>query len=334
MDKMKINDRISRLAELAAGWETHEAVDPLERDLALEILRGLYADIKFAKPEPDGCAITEPEVLPEPAACDMPVQPVESENEIAWKDILGTEPVARVAPEPERIAEPEHAAKQEPQAVAEPELQSIAEPLPAPEHAPEAEDIPVRRRKVDPGVIRSLYGEPERRQQIIQEPEQEFAPIPEKPAAPVKEESTMESAKEPELQKEEPVIKAAPATDMKSTTLPAEAPQTPRSPILGDMNAGRQTLGETLRNGEKDMASKIAAAERRDLKQSIGINDKFLMIRDMFDGDANAFGDVIAYLDTFTDLDEAIIYIHDTYDWSADSDGVKLLVELLERKLG
>jgi hypothetical protein len=103
---------------------------------------------------------------------------------------------------------------------------------------------------------------------------------------------------------------------------------------LGDvMSGGRQTLGDTLGTGRTDMASRIAAAEASSLRSAIGLNDKFLMIRDMFEGSDAAFEEAIARLDEFGDLDEAIIYIHDTYDWSADSEGVKLLVELLERKL-
>jgi hypothetical protein len=149
------------------------------------------------------------------------------------------------------------------------------------------------RRTVDPAVIRTLYG-----------------------SEPI----TPKSQPEPETPKPQP-----------------ETPQhhTETSKItLGDvMSEGRQTLGEVLAAGRTDMASHIAASEASSLRSSIGLNDKFLMIRDMFAGDEGAYAEAIATLDEFTDLDEAIIYIHDTYDWSADSDGVKLLVELLERKL-
>lgn len=104
---------------------------------------------------------------------------------------------------------------------------------------------------------------------------------------------------------------------------------------LGDtLGSGRQTLGEVLRGGEKDVASQLAAAECSDLRSSIGLNDRFLMIRDMFDGDAGAFDAAIRRLDEFGDLDSAIIHIHETYHWSADSEGAARLVELLERKLG
>jgi hypothetical protein len=117
-----------------------------------------------------------------------------------------------------------------------------------------------------------------------------------------------------------------------------EASPTPesRTTLADAMAAGHRTLGETLRGGAPsgNVASHIAAAERSNLRRSIGLNDRFLMIRDMFNGDATAFDSAIARLDTFTDLDEAVIWMRDNYDWNAESKGVTLLIGLLERKLG
>ena len=38
-------------------------------------------------------------------------------------------------------------------------------------------------------------------------------------------------------------------------------------------------------------------------------------------------------LDGRDDLDDCIIYISENYDWNPSSDGVRFLMELLERKL-
>ena len=38
-------------------------------------------------------------------------------------------------------------------------------------------------------------------------------------------------------------------------------------------------------------------------------------------------------LNEFDDLDDCIIYISENYDWNPSSDGVRFLIELLERKL-
>ena len=69
------------------------------------------------------------------------------------------------------------------------------------------------------------------------------------------------------------------------------------------------------------------------MRHSIGINDRFLLIRDLFGGKAEEYERVIDELDAFTELDDAMIYIQENFEWNPDCDGATLLVELLERKL-
>ena len=81
------------------------------------------------------------------------------------------------------------------------------------------------------------------------------------------------------------------------------------------------------------MAEKIASADTTSLRGAIGLNDRFLMIRDLFGGDAAAFDTAISTLEEFTSLDDALLYINDNYDWNPQSRGAQMLVELLVRKL-
>ena len=82
---------------------------------------------------------------------------------------------------------------------------------------------------------------------------------------------------------------------------------------------------------QRRMAADLRA-ERLSLHRAIGINDKFLMIRDLFGGDGEAFDAALDALNGFGDLDDCMIYIAENYAWNANSDGAKLLMELLERK--
>ena len=70
-----------------------------------------------------------------------------------------------------------------------------------------------------------------------------------------------------------------------------------------------------------------------EIRKAIGLNDKFLMIRDLFGGDVNLYEDTITHLDQFEDLDECMIFIVENFRWNPDSEGAKLLVSLIERKL-
>ena len=103
--------------------------------------------------------------------------------------------------------------------------------------------------------------------------------------------------------------------------------------VLGEViNHDKQTLADTI-VPPRDMASELRRSEPvTDLRRAIGINDKFLMIRDLFDGDARAYEAALDKLDAFSDFDDCMIYIAENYAWNANSDGAKFLMELLERK--
>ena len=101
-------------------------------------------------------------------------------------------------------------------------------------------------------------------------------------------------------------------------------------------------LMDVLGGGKRVLADKAAEEELpttpfnriTDLRKAIGINDKFLMIRDLFGGDAELYNTTIDRLNAFGDLDDCMIYIAENFSWNPDSAGAKLLVSLIERKLG
>lgn len=107
-----------------------------------------------------------------------------------------------------------------------------------------------------------------------------------------------------------------------------------RETVLGDvMNHHVQTLGDTL-GAQGRTASEAVHGERiGDLRKAIGINDRFLMIRDLFAGDAEAFDLLIGEINAFDDLDDCMIHLAENYAWNPNSDGAKLLMELITRKL-
>ena len=98
------------------------------------------------------------------------------------------------------------------------------------------------------------------------------------------------------------------------------------------MAASTQTLADTIVTptalGEEINHSKIAS-----LRDGIGLNDKFLMIRDLFDGDDVAYDEAISALDELESMDDCMIHIIENYAWNPDSEGSKFIMQLLERKL-
>ncbi|MBQ3212434.1 MAG: hypothetical protein IJB40_02790 [Alistipes sp.] len=120
---------------------------------------------------------------------------------------------------------------------------------------------------------------------------------------------------------------------------PAEAPAVkPASVIeekpatLADAIPAPQTLADTIA-APTALAEEINHANLHSLRDGIGLNDKFLMIRDLFDGDGDAYEQAIDALDELETLDDCMIHIIENYAWNPDSEGSKFIMQLLERKL-
>lgn len=144
---------------------------------------------------------------------------------------------------------------------------------------------------------------------------------------------------EPKAQSTEPKAQPAEQSQPQSIVAPAEPKaqrvaqpiQPATQPRLGDVLRENVTV---LADAMYDDSQAVNAVTRiSDLRKAIGLNDKFLMIRDLFDGNAQRYEDTITTLNEFNDLDECIIYISENFVWDPASEGAKLLMSLIERKL-
>ena len=319
-----------------------------------------------AGPAPAEPAPAEPAPAePEPAPAEL--APVEPEPVAEPSGEFVPEPFsAEPEPEPKPELELEQQPQSDPQPVAAAELASEPEEEPEKSHyvAPTLfglEEETIRHRNKQ-RVIMSLY-DPAVETPARPEPAPKPAPAPaEAPApAPVVETPAPEvaasvpaevSAPEPEAVAGEPaavpeVSVAAPEFRKPvfgTVSEPEEEdepgfeeitlePAAPAGTVLGDIiNHDVQTLADTLA-APRDRASELRRSEPvTDLRRAIGINDKFLLIRDLFGGDGEAYEKAIGVLNDCADFDDCMIYIAENYAWNPNSDGVKLLMDLLERK--
>lgn len=86
-------------------------------------------------------------------------------------------------------------------------------------------------------------------------------------------------------------------------------------------------MGDVIAKGVTTLADKMAEEQPTapfnritDIRKAIGLNDKFLMIRDLFGGDVNLYEDTINHLNEFDDLDECMIFIVENFRWNPDSE--------------
>ncbi len=359
-------------AEPVRAGTPSEEPEPVSLDLggalALDPDLGIFPEEAVSEPEPSVAVpeplaaepiVAEPEIqaveiesepavepAPEPAPEPLPEPAAAAESAAAPLDESASQPAAEAAPEAARpveatlfdLGETSHRRKQRvimslygvsaPEPVSEPRPKPAQEPSrkPAPESIPEP--APAPEPEAAPEPTSELTSEPT--PELVLEPALE--PVPELVIEP-EPEPELESQPEPELESQpEPESEPQPvAAEPELVVEPVPVPEP--VPVLGEViNHDVQTLSDTL-GPRRDRAAELRRLEPvDDLERAIGINDKFLMIRDLFGGDGAAYDRAIRTLNAFDDLDDCMIYIAENYSWNAASDGARLLMELLERK--
>ena len=177
-------------------------------------------------------------------------------------------------------------------------------------------------------VIMSLYGGsvPELRSEEKVEKPAEPKPVEPTPAP-------IEEPEKPEPQKEEQHIESA-------TVAPVSVAE--RIAAAQADAQGQQVLGEVIGAGTTTLAEAVAASQPivqtvqndrvNSLRNALGINDRFILIRDLFGGDGEAFERAIDELDAFEDFNECLVYMS-AYRWNPNCDGARMLMDLVTRKL-
>lgn len=346
MNCKTITERLKRVAAIVDSWKDESGVPQIERDIALGELRDIYNALLVVDSEGlDNVEIEDTVEREEEVEVEVVIE-APAEEESAPKSDVGSiesfydaldidallgltdetnvieeETTTTVEPVEEQVAEPLEQRSTiveeqipEPEPVVEPEQKPVVEQKQEEQKLVGAglfdlNDIPVRsksRRKMI-----SLYSDD---------------PIPvQSPAEPVKvEPKAVESAPKVESK---PVEEVVSKVEVPSVAEPIRVEPQQR---LGDSFGEVKTLADQM---AKNDAPTTPFNRITELRQAIGLNDKFLMIRDLFGGDAARYEATIDTLDEFDDLDECIIYIVENFRWNPDLEAAKLLVSLIERKL-
>ena len=209
-------------------------------------------------------------------------------------------------------------------AVVAEEQQKVVEVAPQPKVEPVVEIAP------EPIVEEVVESAP----QPVVEVEPIVEPIVEEPVE-------AKPAIEPVIEEQQPIVEEKPVIEEpKSVDSEVAALKTRKSAMyaLYEEGATIPTLGDTF--GEKRaLADTIAApkgvAESRyieSLASAIGVADRFMLIRELFDNDEEAYRGAIEQLDTIGSFDDCVVYIAENFSWRANSEGAKYMMELLQRK--
>ncbi|MBQ7310481.1 MAG: hypothetical protein IJW88_03035 [Alistipes sp.] len=336
----EIKEQLIRAVTLVEEYEqNHMAID---RETALELIRRAYEELRFYDaqvlvndPTPTAFkAVDETESADEP---EVEVEIIVPEPTLEPEPEPVVEPTPEAEPEPEPVVEP----TPKPEPVPEPEPEPVVEPTPKPEPTPEPAAEPAKVVVTEP----SLFGDddqwtrptPSRRRLISlyqDDAHQEPKPRQRRKSAEVT----------PEPKVAEPTPTPAPAPEPVPVPTPAPAPAPIPTPtpaptpapevaedkvVLADTIETPQTIADTIPSQPSIGQSGAVTT----LRSAISVGDRFMLIRELFGGDEAAYERTIDTLENFDNLDDCIIFIAENFTWRASSEGAKLVMDLLQRKL-
>jgi hypothetical protein len=104
--------------------------------------------------------------------------------------------------------------------------------------------------------------------------------------------------------------------------------------LVDKLKGEKQFVYETLAEKavKQNISSQLQSKPISSIKSAIGINDKFKLIRDLFNEDSDAYAKTITRLDSCIDFNEAFNYITTSFNWDMEDESVQFILDLVRRK--
>ena len=103
--------------------------------------------------------------------------------------------------------------------------------------------------------------------------------------------------------------------------------------IIAERFSSESSINENLAGQRKpDMDTKLVGQPINNIGRNIGINDRFLIIRELFDGDADRFSRLVENLDGAEDYNKAVGLLEEQLSGSLEHEGVEILTGLVKRR--
>lgn len=149
----------------------------------------------------------------------------------------------------------------------------------------------------------------------------------------------------PPVVKEEPKVVEKPKPEIRPPfILPKEEKKPEPKPVQNDPPVverpaiNRKVAALFVEEHATDLSSRFSNAPIRNLKQGMGINERFLTINELFGGNAKQFNEAIDILNSFDKFSQAeaylVRYFVDKYEWTdEDKQGkAKKFIKLVRRR--
>lgn len=104
--------------------------------------------------------------------------------------------------------------------------------------------------------------------------------------------------------------------------------------IIADKFHSKKFVHDNIskKNVKKDVSSKMQSKPISDINTAIGLNDKFIFIRELFGNDKNQYHETVQILNNFDTFENAVEFLDENFDWDPDDSNYVRLKELVRRK--
>lgn len=179
----------------------------------------------------------------------------------------------------------------------------------------------------------------EQKKQTKEQPK-EVKPAKEPETIPdTKEKSTEKVTKEEPKKEPEFIIETRQEKETEEVIQPEPAEQSDikneASPeIVADKFHSKKFVHDDIskKNVKKDVSSKMQSKPIPDINSAIGLNDKFIFIRELFNNDKDQYHETIQILNNFDTFENAVEYLNENFDWNSEDPNYERLKELVRRK--
>jgi hypothetical protein len=83
---------------------------------------------------------------------------------------------------------------------------------------------------------------------------------------------------------------------------------------------------------QNNLSTRMQSRPINDLAKAIGLNDKFLFIRELFNGDKEKYHEAIQIINEMPSYEEAENYIRERFNWDEEQPEVEKFMDLVRRK--
>ncbi len=348
-----IRKRLIELLTITDSWSCESEIETIERDIALDKIKSLYEELRFAEvpnvekvpsevPTAPIAEVTpEVEQIEEPQESDEPIIEEQTQEADESMEIISINlDDILIIEEEEIVSEPEPVELKEEK---EEEPTQESEASVAPQSVPQSENalfdlntIPIRPKSRRSAIL-SLYSDGVVIPKTSISPTEEEQPQEQEPQIEEMEEDTPPSleivdeliVEDEEVEEPQEEIEAEPEEQI-------EPEEDIDIKIITDIQTSTTVIGDMLTPNVETIAERYAAEAEgvtiSDTTHTSSLNDRFLIAQDLFGGDMEGCDEMLEKLNSMDNFDDCMIYIVENYDWNPDDEATRLVIKLLEQK--